>query len=128
LNNVYDKQQVALDADNSLTLNDYQEATSDTAIYPGKGTLQGVIYTTLGLCGEAGEIAGKVKKIMRDSNGKVSPEIEAAIQKEVGDVMWYVGALAKELNATLSRIAQDNLDKLADRKARGVLGGSGDNR
>ncbi len=111
----------------SLTLDDYQFRTSHTAKYPGRGSVEGIYYTALGL-GEAGEVQGKIKKIMRDDGGIVTEEKRQQIASELGDVLWYVAALAKELSFSLGDIAQANLDKLADRKERGVIGGSGDNR
>jgi len=105
----------------------YQEQTATTAIYPGRGSINGLLYTALGL-GETGEVQGKVKKVLRDSNGVVSPETVAAIKGELGDVLWYLSQLSSELGIDLNEVAQSNLDKLADRAARGVLKGSGDNR
>lgn len=111
-----------------MNLNDYQQQASETAIYPGAGEILGLTYTTLGLCSEAGEIAGKVKKIIRDDNGEISEEKLDALSDEVGDTLWYIAQLAEELNRRLDGIAQRNLDKLNSRKERGVIGGSGDNR
>ena len=90
-----------------------------TAIFPED---QGLAYTTLGLAGEAGEIANKVKKVIRDGRST------DGISDELGDVLWYLAAVANELGADLGDIANNNLKKLADRQARNVLGGSGDNR
>lgn len=113
-----------------MNFNDYQEATAATALYPGAGTgdQMALAYTALGLAGEAGEIANKIKKIIRDDNGFVSVEKAKDISKELGDVMWYLSRLAEELESDLDSIAQANIDKLLDRKNRGVIGGSGDNR
>lgn len=86
------------------------------------------LYCTLGLLGEAGEIAEKMKKIIRDKNCQISIEDNELLKKESGDCLWYVGADAKELGTTLTDIAQINIDKLQSRKQRGVLQGSGDNR
>lgn len=110
-----------------LTFDEYQEQTGKTAIYPGSGEMLGLAYVGLGL-GEAGEIQGKIKKILRDSNGEITPEAMTAIAKEGGDLLWYVARLAAELKMSLGEMAQANLDKLSDRKDRGVLGGSGDDR
>jgi NTP pyrophosphatase (non-canonical NTP hydrolase) len=101
-----------------LSLDEYQERVMTTAIYKDK-----ILYTALGLCGEAGEVAEKIKKWLRD--GELD-DIELA--KELGDVMWYVAALSNDLGYDLSEIAEMNLIKLQSRKARGMLGGSGDNR
>ena len=107
-----------------MNFNAYQKAALSTAIYPDK-----VIYTALGLASEAGEVAGKVKKILRDRGGNfLGAEFREAVKDELGDVLWYVAALAADLGLKLDDIAQANLDKLADRVERGVIGGSGDDR
>jgi NTP pyrophosphatase (non-canonical NTP hydrolase) len=111
-----------------LTFHEYQDATATTAVYPGRGCTGGLVYVALGLAGEAGEIANKVKKIIRDDEGHITPEKAEEIRKELGDVLWYVSQVANELNTSLTYTAGENLDKLADRKIRGVLHGSGDNR
>ena len=104
----------------------YQERCRATARYPDAGA--NPIYPTLGLCGEAGEVADKVKKVLRDRQGNFSSEVIADLQLELGDVLWYVAQLATELGLELEQIAQANLDKLASRAARNVIGGSGDRR
>lgn len=108
----------------------YQLATAETAIYPGtgEGEAAALTYVTLGLTGEAGEIANKVKKILRDSGGEISSEVRADLAKELGDVLWYLTRLADELGYSLYGIANENMKKLASRAERGVIGGSGDNR
>jgi NTP pyrophosphatase (non-canonical NTP hydrolase) len=99
----------------------YQDFTDETAIYPEE---KGLEYTALGLASEAGEYAGKVKKIIRDGN-----EVDVdALAKELGDVMWYVARCAAELDVYLSDVAKTNVDKLKSRKERDVIGGSGDDR
>lgn len=109
---------------NPLTFTDYQAISGDTAIYPGKGTLFGLMYTGLGL-GETGEVQGKIKKLYRDGD---SPDKREAIKAELGDVLWYLAQTATELGFDLGEIALGNIDKLKSRKERGVLGGNGDNR
>ena len=104
----------------------YQERCRATARYPDAGA--NPIYPTLGLCGEAGEVADKVKKVLRDENGAFTPEVIAGLELELGDVLWYVAQLATELGLELDQIAQANLDKLASRAARNVIAGSGDQR
>ena len=99
----------------------YQHKAKQTAIYPQSKALE---YLALKLAGEAGEVAEKVGKVLRD-NTRVNDE---DLAKELGDVLWYVANLADYLGYDLSEIADRNLKKLADRQSRGVLGGSGDNR
>ena len=103
-----------------MLLDDYQREAKDTAIYPVSAH---VIYPAMGLANEAGEVLGKVKKMIRD--GKLDREATLA---EIGDVLWYVAVLADDLNTNLSDIANNNLQKLRSRQARGTLQGSGDNR
>jgi len=98
----------------------YQRKTQETAIYPEDKALE---YLALGLNGEAGEVAEKVKKHIRD--GK---ELDEDFAKELGDVLWYLTRLVDELDADMSEVAEANLDKLFDRKERDKIQGSGDNR
>ena len=86
------------------------------------------IDKVLGLTGESGEFADKVKKIMRDKRGDFADEDRAELLKELGDVLWYIAEIASYLDVPMSELAQMNLDKLASRKARGALVGAGDNR
>jgi len=103
-----------------MSLNEYQKLAQKTAIY--KST-HSVLYPALGLAGEAGEVANKVKKMLRDGNFD-----RQAVADEVGDVLWYVAALCRDLNVDLNDLALRNLEKLYGRKARGTLGGNGDKR
>lgn len=103
----------------------YQEAARVTAVYPEECR---IVYPTLGLASEAGEVAGKVKKVLRDSDGQFSVEQIETIKDELGDVLWYVAALAGDLDLSMSDIAQGNLDKLRSRAERGALQGNGDRR
>ena len=108
------------------TFNNYQQATAQTAKYPSDQALE---YLSLGIASEAGEVAGKMKKWIRDGDAKMTRgEWVQAMSSEIGDVLWYAARLADELDLSLSQIAEDNMDKLLDRKARGMIGGSGDNR
>jgi len=84
-------------------------------------------YDGLGL-GEAGEVQGKIKKIIRDSGGYITPEATKEIQKELGDILWYIASMCDNLGITLKDVATNNIEKLQDRNKRGVLEGSGDNR
>ena len=109
-----------------MEINEYQMLAKKTAIYPDIGS--NIIYPTLGLVGEAGETANKVKKVIRDGGGKMSEEARGAIKEELGDILWYVSQLAVELGVSLEEIASGNLQKLASRQKRDVIGGSGDAR
>ena len=106
-----------------MNINEYQQQASETAIYKDK-----LIYPTLGLAGEAGEIANKVKKILRDNSGNLQESVREDLICELGDVLWYIAALATDLNVELSEVANKNIEKLNSRKNRGAIGGSGDNR
>ena len=110
-----------------ITMNMYQNKAQETAIYPKENNMD-LIYTVLGLTGEAGEIANKVKKIIRDNDGRLTPEVRDALEGELGDVLWYVAGVAAALGASLDQIAFKNLAKLQSRKDRGKIGGSGDTR
>lgn len=111
-----------------MYFSDYQNEALKTAIYPGRLAMPGLMYATLGLTNEAGELAGKLKKVLRDDNGVLIPGKRKDIAKELGDCLWYCAAIADELGTTLDAIAADNLAKLSDRAERGVIGGSGDDR
>lgn len=104
----------------------YQKTADTTAIYPERGS--NLAYPVLGLCGEAGEVAEKLKKAIRDDGGSITPETRKAIIKELGDVLWYVNAVCYELNVNLSVVASTNLEKVTSRQRRGTLQGSWDNR
>jgi NTP pyrophosphatase (non-canonical NTP hydrolase) len=109
-----------------MTFQEYQEEARKTAIYPNKDN--NFIYPTLGLVGEAGEIAEKIKKVIRDDNYIISDEKRIEITKELGDVLWYIANLSKELGITMDDVATKNLEKLKSRQDRGAIHGSGDNR
>lgn len=111
-----------------MDLNEYQEQAFGSATYPDHHEVGGVIYTALGLAGEAGEITNKVKKILRDDDGILTDARRNDLIDELGDVLWYAATLADELGADLDSVARANLTKLKSRKHRGVLSGSGDNR
>uniref|UniRef100_A0A7S1MSX3 NTP pyrophosphohydrolase MazG-like domain-containing protein n=1 Tax=Alexandrium catenella TaxID=2925 RepID=A0A7S1MSX3_ALECA len=109
-----------------LELSEYQRRAMATAFYPQKGN--NVAYAALGLAGESGEVANKVKKVLRDAGGDFSLERRREIADEVGDVLWYAAALANELGVPLEEIARRNLAKLKSRSERGAMAGSGDRR
>lgn len=97
----------------NLTFEEYGEAARATALYPKR--LSNLEYPTLGLAGEAGEVANIVKKIQRDFGGEITPETRAKLKDELGDVLWYIAACADELGLTLAEIAEFNVEKLAAR-------------
>ena len=109
-----------------MEMNSYQDAARKTAAYPDVG--RNPISPTLGLTGEAGEVADKVKKVIRDRGGVFDADTREAIKLELGDVLWYVAQLASELGYDLNEVADANLQKLSSRAARGRIGGSGDQR
>lgn len=126
-------------------MDEYHKQCAELAAYPGRGTgtVFAFTYTVLGLVGEGGELADKLKKVLRGDRQhlhtdlallgahdqiSLDPEFIAAAKKELGDVLWYVAMAARELGFSLDEIASSNLAKLRDRKARGVLKGSGDSR
>ena len=108
-----------------MELNEYQKRALETALYPKEVR---ILYPTLGLTGEAGEVADKVKKVIRDNDGDFSVERRLEIAKELGDVLWYISTLANDLGYTLEEIGELNNRKLSSRKERGVSSGNGDNR
>jgi NTP pyrophosphatase (non-canonical NTP hydrolase) len=109
-----------------MLLSEYQSRSRETAVYPGAG--DNLLYPTLGLCGEAGEVAEKIKKMIRDDGGVLSAERRDALSKELGDVLWYLAQLATEADLDLAEIAEANIAKLLSRRDRNVLQGSGDDR
>lgn len=126
-----------------MTFNEYSEKATELAVYSGQGQANGLMYTTLGLCGEVGEFCEKIKKIIHENDGKLNQVRYGEVAKELGDVMWYMATVVNELNAwhyrstptggtcldmTFDDIARMNIEKLTDRAARGVLHGEGDNR
>lgn len=112
---------------NRMTMNEYQASAHETShnIKIGGETL---LYPVLGLAGESGELANKVKKIYRDDVGVLSDVRRDEIADELSDCLWYLAEIATQLNFDLNDIAAGNLHKLADRASRGVIGGSGDER
>lgn len=108
-----------------MNIKEYQEIIKQTAIYPRN---MGLTYCTMGICGEAGEVAEKMKKLFRDKNGIVTEEFKQDIKKELGDVIWYITALSNELNLTLEEVLEANYQKLIKRRETNTLQGNGDNR
>jgi NTP pyrophosphatase (non-canonical NTP hydrolase) len=109
-----------------MTFDEYQQRSRATAQYPVIG--HPIVYPALGLVNEAGEVAGKIKKLFRDRNGQLDEAIRQALESELGDVLWYLAQVATELGLSLDDVAAHNLEKLADRQHRGVIRGDGDNR
>lgn len=114
-----------------MTFDEYQKQAITTDTFGGKPqpiTSPAFMSKLLGLVGESGEVAEKFKKVYRDNQGELGPEQLKDIQKELGDVLWYINALCCYLGLSLQDVADGNLDKVLDRKARGKSHGSGDNR
>ena len=108
-----------------MDFNKYQETAVSTAIYPDTHR---ILYPALGMAGEAGEVANKVKKIIRDGTDNLPEDWKDQLASEIGDVLWYCAALANDIGIPLSLIAAQNRDKLLERKQKGTIGGSGDKR
>lgn len=113
-----------------MTFDEYQQQALTTDTFDGQGGVMSIAFVNkvLGLCGESGEVADKVKKLQRNNGGVMSDEERAELLKELGDVLWYLSALTHYLGGSLDEVAQGNLQKLFDRKARGVIKSAGDNR
>jgi NTP pyrophosphatase (non-canonical NTP hydrolase) len=109
-----------------MNFSDYQTKSRATAQYPSIG--HPVVYPVLGLTNEAGEVAGKIKKVFRDKGGEINAETRVALESELGDVLWYLAQVCTELGISLDDVAEHNLAKLFDRQARGKIKGDGDNR
>lgn len=110
-----------------MTFDEYQIKSTETAIYPKVGG-SGLIYPLLGLSGETGEVCDKFKKIIRDKGGVISEDDKNGLVLEIGDLLWYIAQISRELGVSLGEVAELNIQKLADRKSRNAIGGSGDNR
>lgn len=108
-----------------MDFTEYQGKARNLAVYPGQGSNDGFLYAVLGLAGESGEVANKVKKLMRDG---VTTEAQDALVAEIGDALWYLAAVCTELDISLDGVAEMNLDKLNKRFAAGTLRGDGDDR
>lgn len=111
-----------------MDLKAYENNAVRTAVYPDKGTMMGLVYCILGLSGESGEVAEKLKKLIRDQGSEMTPEFKEAVAKELGDVLWYVTNAAVELGLSLEYVAQKNNEKLLARLEAGTLKGNGDDR
>ncbi|MEJ5225473.1 MAG: nucleoside triphosphate pyrophosphohydrolase family protein [Anaerolineales bacterium] len=109
-----------------MNFDEYQQKSRRTAKYPAIG--HAVIYPTLGLVNEAGEVAGKIKKVFRDKQGEINDETRQALKAELGDVLWYLAQVCTELDLSLDDVAAHNIEKLYSRLERGAIHGDGDNR
>lgn len=109
-----------------MDFDEYQKITRKMAVYPNVGA--NLSYPVIGLFGEGGEVAEKIKKLIRDGNGEITEEFRASIKKELGDVLWYLAALTSELGLSFNGVAEHNVEKLTDRRDRNTVKGSGDNR
>lgn len=113
----------------SISFNRYQATSGATAIYPDDDKRVALLYVAGGVCDEAGEVFGKVKKwVRRGADPAELAELARVTRKEVGDALWYLARVADELDFLLSDAAEGNMEKLADRQERGVIEGSGDER
>lgn len=109
-----------------MRMNEYQKKAKEFAEY--KEYYHPLLYPIIGLANESGELLGKFKKLIRDDNLILTEERRQSMIDESSDVLWYLAAVADALGTTLEDIAIHNIDKLTDRKKRGVIKGSGDNR
>ena len=111
-----------------MEFDEYQKLAARTGAYNSDSTDYILMYLCMGIAGESGEVIEKIKKIFRNDKGVVSDEKREDLKKEIGDVLWYLSQLAKHLDLSFDDIAQTNIQKLADRAARGVIQSEGDNR
>lgn len=108
-----------------MTFNEYKNEAIKTAIYPQNYK---IIYPTLGMCGECGEVAEKIKKVIRDKQGIFDADKTKEIEKELGDVLWYIANICNDLNIDFDNVAQNNINKINARVQNNTLHGNGDNR
>lgn len=111
-----------------MDFDDYQTQATKTATYDPADRTFTLMYLCMGLAGESGEVIEKLKKVVRNDDGSVSDETRELLKKELGDVLWYLSQFARVLDFSFNDVAQANLDKLADRQARGVIKSEGDTR
>jgi len=118
--------EVVLDGEPAMTFDEYQDLSLEFAMYDEEYS---VLYPVLGLVGEAGEVAEKLKKRLRDFGGDIEdPVWKEEVKKELGDILWYLSAVSDDLGFSLAEVADSNITKLTSRALRGTLHGSGDNR
>ena len=111
-----------------MDFSEYERLAARTATWSGKQKEHLLAYIALGVAGEGGEVAEKIKKVIRNDEGVVTDEQREAIKQEIGDVLWYLAMLSRELGFPFEEAAKANIQKLADRAARGVIKSTGDNR
>lgn len=111
-----------------MDFNEYQKLASRTATFDDKVADYALMYTCLGLAGETGELIEKIKKVMRNDNGVINDEKRTGIKSEIGDILWYLSQVARIAGIPLADAARANIEKLADRAARGVIKSEGDTR
>lgn len=111
-----------------MKLNEFQDDALSTAFFIGGEHLNSIAYCALGLTEEAGEVAGKIKKMYRDNDGILDVKERDKIGNELGDVLWYLSVLAKQVGLSLEQVAHLNIEKRRQRKLRGTERGEGDNR
>ncbi len=109
----------------SMDANEYQQLAHRTAVYP---EAQAAMYCALGLASEAGEVAGHLKRVLRDDDGTLTPDRRQALLDELGDVLWYIAELTTALEADLGDVMARNVEKLASRAERGAIHGRGSDR
>lgn len=108
-----------------MTFNEYQQQALKTAIYPQNYK---IVYPSIGLSGETGEVSEKIKKVLRDNNGNFSKDKCQEIAKELGDCLWYISAMANDIGYTLDEIAEMNINKIVIRQQNNQIHGNGDDR
>ena len=111
-----------------MNFDEYQTLASRTANFKGRDAEYALMYLCMGLAGESGEVIEKIKKIIRNKDGELLPEDKRLLSHELGDVMWYLSQLARQLDIPFSEVAQANIQKLEDRAGRNVIISEGDTR
>jgi len=111
-----------------MDFDEYEKLASRTALFDESQPLYRLYDLGLGIAGESGELAEKLKKAIRDDGGEITDERREALKREIGDVLWYLSQLSRALNVPFSEVASANIKKLKDRYARDAIKGSGDNR
>jgi NTP pyrophosphatase (non-canonical NTP hydrolase) len=111
-----------------MNFSEYQKSANKTAKFQGAQKEQALLYVTLGVAGEVGELVNKVKKILRDDKGKLTKEKARELQFEAGDVLWYLSQIARLTGSSIEKVADMNIKKLKERTKKGTIHGAGDHR